>query len=156
MSKISGGRSRGFKSTINWTIRAAATVRIAIVPGALYQPEECRNMLLHPKYLPKLTQISFRANPNPEQYREANPGKSIFILLRLYISYHNSLTSELPPLTKHSSVPLWTSQLSNKEHKKTMFAVNVMQLFFIQPKQAVSFKENTKFIHLFKVLSSSS
>ena len=75
ISKISGGRSRGFKSTINLTFRAAATVCIAIVPGVLYQPEEHRNLLHHHKYLPKLTQISFRDNPNPEQYREANPGK---------------------------------------------------------------------------------
>ena len=37
-----------------------------------------------------------------------------------------------------------------------MLPVNMMELFFIQPKQAVSFKENTKFIYLFKILSSSS
>ena len=49
MSKISGRRSRGFKSTVNWTIRAAATVCIAIVPGARHQPEEHWNMLLHHK-----------------------------------------------------------------------------------------------------------
>ena len=33
-----------------------------------------------------------------------------------------------------------------------MLPVNMMHLFFIQPKQALSFKENTKFIYLFKVM----
>ena len=33
------------------------------------------------------------ANSDPEEYKEANLGKQIFILLRLYISDHNSLTS---------------------------------------------------------------
>ena len=31
-----------------------------------------------------------------------------------------------------------------------MLPVTMMKLFFIQPKQAVSFKENTKFIYPFK------
>ena len=43
MSKRSGGRS-SYESTINWTTWSAATLWVAIVPGALHQPVEHRNM----------------------------------------------------------------------------------------------------------------
>jgi hypothetical protein len=38
-------------------------------------PQNIKIWLLHHKYLPKLTQISFMAKPNPEQKREANSRK---------------------------------------------------------------------------------
>ena len=65
MSKRSGGSLRGPESTRSWSIREAATLWVAIVPGALHQPEEHENMATSSQVPSKSYTNLFCGQPQP-------------------------------------------------------------------------------------------